>query len=691
MSVTSGFFNSINHDRLYDAEQVSSLFDGLITDGVYENVGEAFKVTPFSESNNTVIVGTGRAWFDHTWTKNDSQFSVTFNEPSKLYPRIDAIVIDVDRRSSVRKNSIIAVSGGTNGSKPTMIKEELHKQYPIAYVTIPAGDPAPITQDNISYNVGMVDCPLVTGIIEILNSENFFLQMRAEFDKWFEGIRDTMDENTVTKILAELDRLDDRIDDVASNGLNPETYEFAKKANISVTKMLPIISSSGGSPNCYGVDGFILPDGYSLIFTAEYLYRDLNKENYYQISLWNKEGTRVGQTVISQEVSGEITAGKTLRPGDSAVVWYDVDQYPAKVLCAFGEGVAAKNSSSALSKVRTVFRMITVTSDHVISSSASYGSYHTLSFPSMSPNFPMPVTPAHLSDGSTIGSVMFLDYNAWHSTPDRIEAVTGRSVFKISSDGILSGETFHSGTSPNGDQNSNFAYCAFTDIPNNVVVFYMLKGGDAARSNYSSLSGSSKYRYMVVSASSLGDVTSSYPYNSLGTSINSIQAPDSIRMGVLDDGDTFVECPSGLYTFSKETSFPTSISVALSLSSASPSLTGSTFNSGFYESNEGLMVLDLQSSIESFSATKIASGGLAVWSGGPTATAGINGASTTMLVCPHRVWKNPDANEVMFLAIPTVKLSKNLDFTTYMPLTPAQTYSGTYTTNGTAVLIKVTY
>ena len=34
MAVTSGFFNSVNHDRLYDAEQLSSIFDGIIIDGV---------------------------------------------------------------------------------------------------------------------------------------------------------------------------------------------------------------------------------------------------------------------------------------------------------------------------------------------------------------------------------------------------------------------------------------------------------------------------------------------------------------------------------------------------------------------------------------------------------------------------------------------------------------------------------
>ena len=49
MTVSSGFFNSVNHDRLYDAEQVSSIFDGIIEDGVCESIGEAFMVKPYAD------------------------------------------------------------------------------------------------------------------------------------------------------------------------------------------------------------------------------------------------------------------------------------------------------------------------------------------------------------------------------------------------------------------------------------------------------------------------------------------------------------------------------------------------------------------------------------------------------------------------------------------------------------------
>lgn len=66
MSVTSGFFDSSGGDRKYNTEQMSSIFDGILKDGVYLSILNQFKVTP--NVGMQITVDTGRAWFDHTWT-----------------------------------------------------------------------------------------------------------------------------------------------------------------------------------------------------------------------------------------------------------------------------------------------------------------------------------------------------------------------------------------------------------------------------------------------------------------------------------------------------------------------------------------------------------------------------------------------------------------------------------------------
>lgn len=213
MTISSGFFNSVNHDRLYDAEQFGSIFDGVINDGVYEHVGEAFAVSPNSSVNDSVIIGTGRAWFNHTWIVNDSQYSVTLNPPNLVLPRYDALVFDIDRRDSVRKNSITIVEGTPNSSPqyPEMLNEELHKQYPFAYVMLKPGESKIISVENITYNVGNATCPLVTGPLEVINDDNFFQQMNAkfetfkndldeEFTTWFEGIKELIEDLNIGNI-----------------------------------------------------------------------------------------------------------------------------------------------------------------------------------------------------------------------------------------------------------------------------------------------------------------------------------------------------------------------------------------------------------------------------------------------------------------------------------------------------------
>ena len=213
MTISSGFFNSVNHDRLYDAEQFGSIFDGVINDGVYEHVGDAFNVSPNSSVNDSVIIGTGRAWFNHTWILNDSQYSVTLNPPNLVLPRYDALVFDIDRRDSVRKNSITIVEGTPNSTPqyPTMINEELHKQYPFAYVLLKPGESGIISVENITYNVGNSTCPLVTGPLEVISDDNFFQQMNAKFETfkddldeeftvWFDGIKDLINDLDIGNI-----------------------------------------------------------------------------------------------------------------------------------------------------------------------------------------------------------------------------------------------------------------------------------------------------------------------------------------------------------------------------------------------------------------------------------------------------------------------------------------------------------
>lgn len=64
MAVTYGFFDSKNHDRIYNAEQMSRYFEGLVGNGVVKGIGNQMSV---SIINNEVKVANGRAIIDCRW------------------------------------------------------------------------------------------------------------------------------------------------------------------------------------------------------------------------------------------------------------------------------------------------------------------------------------------------------------------------------------------------------------------------------------------------------------------------------------------------------------------------------------------------------------------------------------------------------------------------------------------------
>lgn len=195
MAITCGFFNSLEGDRKYDARQMGEMFDGLIMDGVFMSIGDALKTTP--SSGMTVAVGTGRAWFLHTWTKNDSEYLIEVSAAESVLNRIDTIVLDVDNTEAVRNNAIKLIKGtpASNAKRQTLINTTDHKQIPLADILVPAGATT-LATTNITNIVGTSECPYVTGPLSIIQNDDILAAWQEEFDTWFEGVKGSLDEDT---------------------------------------------------------------------------------------------------------------------------------------------------------------------------------------------------------------------------------------------------------------------------------------------------------------------------------------------------------------------------------------------------------------------------------------------------------------------------------------------------------------
>lgn len=185
MAVTSGFFNSLNGDRKYNALQVGELFDGLINDGVYETIYNKFRVR--ANEGMYISVDTGRGWFQHTWIKNDNLKLIALPPSELLFDRIDAIVIEVDHSEPVRKSDIKYVKGtpSSNPQKPTLKKGTGNVwQYPLSYVRVRENSES-INSADIENTVGTSACPFVTGVVSVMDIDMLISQWGAQWSNWY--------------------------------------------------------------------------------------------------------------------------------------------------------------------------------------------------------------------------------------------------------------------------------------------------------------------------------------------------------------------------------------------------------------------------------------------------------------------------------------------------------------------------
>lgn len=193
MSVSSGFFNSLNGDRKYNPAQMSAIFDGLIIDGVFASIGTAFAVK--AAGGLTVNVGVGKAWFDHTWTVNDSILPMTAPEAEVLLDRIDAVVLEVNGMESVRENTIKFVKGNPSSapSRPTLTNEGNVHQYPLCYIYRKYGT-AVINQADITPMVGTESTPFVTGILQTVSLDELLGKWQDELDRFTDARSQEVDD-----------------------------------------------------------------------------------------------------------------------------------------------------------------------------------------------------------------------------------------------------------------------------------------------------------------------------------------------------------------------------------------------------------------------------------------------------------------------------------------------------------------
>lgn len=211
MAITYGFFNSVNGDRVYNADQMSEYFDGLISDGVYESVGGGLQVVP--HSGMTVNVQSGRGIVRCKWINNDAALTVDITQAHPTLNRYTAVIIRLD---VTNRQIEITTKDGTAAAapaKPTMTDTVTTKELCLAYLYIKAGATT-ITAANIQDMRASSLCGWVTGVVKQVDTSTLFDQytaayaenlanmeaweqfQKSQFEAWFETLTQQLQVNT---------------------------------------------------------------------------------------------------------------------------------------------------------------------------------------------------------------------------------------------------------------------------------------------------------------------------------------------------------------------------------------------------------------------------------------------------------------------------------------------------------------
>lgn len=224
MAIRCGFFNSVNKDRLYPAEDMNEPYNGLVSNGVMATP----QGTPsnhlqiFGDNKMIVTVKAGRGIFYDKWFISDSDIAITVEPNNNISPRIDSIIVRIDKRTSVRAGSIILLKGtpASQPTPPTINDIENVKDYRLANITVNPGVTV-IGQDVINDRRGSSECPWVTSLVQQVDTstlyeqwntaykkyydetekkwDRYYTESDAEFNEWFQHIKETLSTATLIR------------------------------------------------------------------------------------------------------------------------------------------------------------------------------------------------------------------------------------------------------------------------------------------------------------------------------------------------------------------------------------------------------------------------------------------------------------------------------------------------------------
>lgn len=186
-----GFFDAIDHDRTYTADDMNRPYSRVISDGVFAtNEGTPsrdLKVVS-TGSGMRVTVQAGQGIFAHKWFELTTPVIITVPSNLSLYSRVDSVIAQIDKRATGRAGNIVYRTG-TPAATPQApeINTDAHViEYRVANVRVAPGANT-ITNAVITDLRGSDSCPWVTGLIRQVDTSTLWTQFNTAYAEQYEA------------------------------------------------------------------------------------------------------------------------------------------------------------------------------------------------------------------------------------------------------------------------------------------------------------------------------------------------------------------------------------------------------------------------------------------------------------------------------------------------------------------------
>lgn len=124
-NVECGFFDSVNDDRLYYADDMNKPYNRIFSNGIFPLPSGApstdLKVISAGNRMN-ITVKAGQGMFANKWFQNPADFQITVPNNTATKARTDSVIVQVDLRTTGRAGNIVYRTGtpGSSAAAPAI-------------------------------------------------------------------------------------------------------------------------------------------------------------------------------------------------------------------------------------------------------------------------------------------------------------------------------------------------------------------------------------------------------------------------------------------------------------------------------------------------------------------------------------------------------------------------------------------